>query len=183
MRLKKLGIWFLAIFLFATHVWVRSASADEPSHSWKQMTSRSKDCQIAFPSQPQVIQRALKVSEEGHMLTYDIYLAPLHRDALCLLLVATYPAPMTQGNAVAGLEGLLNGILGHNPESKMTFAKVIDLKGNPAVDFLIQSPTSYFRGQALMVGSKLFLIALEGRADQFEEKVFTRFAETFSLLP
>lgn len=183
MKLKTLGIWFLAFFLFATHVFIRSASAAEPSAVWKQMTTRAKECQIAFPSQPQVIQRALKVSEQGHMLTYDIYLAPLTRDALCLLLVATYPTQMTQGNAVAGLEGLLNGILGHNPESKMSFANVVQIKGHQAVDFLIQSPTSYFRGQALMVGNKLFLMALEGRADQLDEKSFSKFAGSFSLLP
>ncbi len=181
MKLKKLGIWLLAASLFATHVFVRSLAAEEII-AWKPVTSRTNDCQIAFPAQPQLIQQALKVSEQGHMLTYDIYLAPLHRDALCLLLVATYPMPVPKGNELAGLEGLLNGILGHNPDSKVVFANVIEHAGVPAVDFLIQSSTSYFRGKTLLVGNKLFLLAIEGKAGQLDEKAFGRFSGSFALI-
>jgi hypothetical protein len=182
MKMKKLGIWLLALSLFATHVCVRSLSAEELP-SWKSMTTRTNDCQIAFPAQPQLIQQALKVSEQGHMLTYDIYLAPLHKEALCLLLVATYPLPVAKGNELAGLEGLLNGILGHNPDSKVVFANVVDHHGHTSVDFLIQSSTSYFRGKTLMVGNKLFLLAIEGKAGQLDEKAFKHFSGSFALIP
>jgi hypothetical protein len=181
-KAKKLGIWLLAIFLLATHVLIRSAHASE-ADIWKQIYSRTGDCRISFPSVPKMIQQALTVTEEGDKLTYDVYLAPLNEKALCLLLVAVYPFPLKSGQELAGIEGLLNGIVGHHPENKLVFAKVIDKKGHPAVDFLVQSPMSYFRGQAMMKGNKLYLIAIEGRKGEINEEAFLKFSQSFSLVP
>ena len=50
------------------------------------------------------------------------------------------------------------------------------------MNFLVQSGKSYFRGQALMVGNKLFLIAMEGRKGTLQEAIFTRFLKSFQLL-
>ena len=65
---------------------------------------------------------------------------------------------------------------------------VVQARGSPTlvwkvVDFLVQSPTSFFRGHALMVDNKLYLIAIEGKQGELDEKAFTRFAESFSLTP
>ena len=182
-KLKKLGIWALAIFLFASHIFIRTVAHADEGSSWKQVYARSGDCRIAFPAAPQMMQQAIKVSEAGHMLTYDIYLAPLNDNALCLLLVATYPVAVPQGEEMAGLEGLLNGIVGHNPDNKLIFAKAINYRQHQAVDFLVQSSTSYFRGQALMVGNKLYLVAIEGHEKLIDEKSFNTFIKSFSLVP
>ena len=181
-KAKKVGIWLLALFLFVSHVFIRSAAAEEVS-GWKQIYTRTGDCRISFPSVPKMIQQALTVTEEGDKLTYDVYLAPLDEKALCLLLVAVYPFPLKSGQELAGIEGLLNGIVGHHPENKLIFANVIDQKGNKVVDFLVQSPSSYFRGQALMRGNKLYLLAIEGKKGEQNEEAFKKFVQSFSLLP
>ncbi len=168
-KAKKLGVWLLAIFLLATHLLIRStAQAAEPD-AWKQIYTWNGDCRISFPSVPKMIQQALTVTEEGDKLTYDVYLAPLNEKALCLLLVAVYPFPLKSGQELAGIEGLLNGIVGHHPENKLVFVNIINQKGNQAVDFLVQAPLSYFRGQAMMKGNKLYLIAIEGRKGELNE--------------
>lgn len=178
---KKIGIWFLAFFLFATHIFIRSvAHADEGSH-WDLMVSRTGDCRIHFPSRPQMVQQSLKMNEEGLRLNYDVYLAPFEDKGVCLLLIAQYPLPIAQGHEMAGLEGLLNGIVSHNKDNKLAFAKMIDLKGIPAVDFLVQSGTNYFRGIAFMTGNKLYLIAMEGKKGSLDEKVFLKFTGSFQL--
>jgi hypothetical protein len=182
-RAKKIGIWLLALALFATQVLLRSsAHADEVS-SWKQIYAITGDCRISFPTVPKMLQQALKVSEDGDHLTYDVYLSPLNEKALCLLLVAIYPFPLKSGQELAGIEGLLSGIVGHHPDNKLVFAKLIDHKGIPVVDFLVQSPSSYFRGHALMKGNKLYLIAIEGKQGELNEKTFRDFSSTFSLVP
>ncbi|HEX2583262.1 MAG TPA: hypothetical protein VHL30_04010 [Chlamydiales bacterium] len=182
-KAKKIGVWLLAIFLLATHLLIRStAQAAEPD-SWKQFYTRGGECRISFPSVPKMIQQALTVTEEGDKLTYDVYLAPLNEKALCLLLVAAYPFPLKSGHELLGIEGLLNGIVGHHPDNKLIFANVINQKGNQAVDFLVQSPSSYFRGQAMMKGHKLYLLAIEGKKEDFNEEAFKKFAESFSLVP
>ncbi|MBU6447201.1 MAG: hypothetical protein KGQ49_07370, partial [Verrucomicrobia bacterium] len=100
-----------------------------------------------------------------------------------LLLIATYPMPLSGGHEVAGLEGLLSGILNHNPENQLVYANLTDLMGHPAMDFLVEGGTSYFRGQALMIGNKLYLIAMEGIKGKLDEKIYTKFLKSFNLTP
>jgi hypothetical protein len=182
-KLRKLGIWCLAVVLFVSHVLLRSAYAEEPrTDLWKEMQTRTGDCRISFPSVPKLVQQSLNVSEKGHKLLYDVYLAPLKGQSLCLLLEATYPFPLKEGHEIAGLEGLLRGIIGNNAGNKLVFANVLEHKGHPVVDFLVQSPTSFFRGQALMVNNKLYLLAIEGKTGELDEQAFARFTESFALL-
>ncbi|MDE3045504.1 MAG: hypothetical protein KGJ02_02515 [Verrucomicrobiota bacterium] len=174
--LKKFGIWCLAIGLFAAHILIRSvAHADAP------MPSSAHNCRIMFPSSPQHVQQSIRLSAEGHTLVYDLYLAPLNNNTLCLLLVATYPSPLTPGNETAALEALLQGLLNHNPENTLAFANATSHKSHPALDFLIQSSNSYFRAFSVMVGNKLYLIAMEGHEVAPNEAQFSQFVKTFGL--
>ena len=98
-----------------------------------------------------------------------------------MLLVATYPQALSGGHEVAGLEGLLKGIVGHSPENKLIYANLLEHSGHPSLNFLVQSLSNYFRGHAMMSGNKLFLIAMEGRKTDLDEKMFSRFMQSFSL--
>lgn len=179
---KKVGIWILALALFMAHLFFRSVAHAEEGSGWKKTYSKNGECVIDFPSPPQMVQQSLKLSDSGQRLNYDIYLAPFEDKGVFLLLIATYPLPLTGGHEVAGLEGLLRGIMGHSPDHSLVFADLIDYRGHPALNFLVQGQTSYFRGQALMVGNKLFLIAMEGHKGAMQENVFTRFLKSFQLL-
>ncbi|HSX37404.1 MAG TPA: hypothetical protein VLE95_01065 [Chlamydiales bacterium] len=152
------------------------ASADH----WNQFHTKNKECSISFPEQPTLFQQSLKVASGEH-LHYDIYLAPFQNKGIFMLLVATYPHPLTGGHEVAGLEGLLKGIVGHNPENKLIFAELVTHEGKPAMTFLVQSVSNYFRGQALMSENKLFLIAMEGRKTELDESMFGKFLESFQI--
>ncbi len=180
---KKIGIWFLAFVLFMAHVFFRSvAHADTPqiaNVSWKQVYMKGGECSIAFPSPPQLIQQALNLAD-GQKLLYDVYVSPFENKAVFLLLVATYPQPLTNGHEVAGLESLVQGIVAHHAENVLVFAEKMDFNGHQAIDFLVQGGSNYFRGKAVMVGNQLFLMAMEGR-DQGEEALFAKFVRSFQL--
>jgi hypothetical protein len=178
---KKIGIWALAVALFMAHLLFRSVAHADAGPTWKQTYSKSGECLIDFPSPPQMVQQSLKISDSGAKLNYDIYLAPFEDKGVFLLLIATYPLPLTGGHEVAGLDGLLKGIVGHSPDNVLVFSDQIDFHGHPAMNFLVQSGKSYFRGQAFMVGNKLFLIAMEGRKGTMQETIFTRFLKSFQL--
>lgn len=178
---KKIGIWFLALSLFAFHVFFRSVAHADSGPSWTKIFSKSGECHISFPSAPQMIQQNLPLADGVNRLSYDVYLAPHEDKGVFLLLVATYPAPLSGGHEIAGLEGLLNGIVSHNPENELVYADIIDLLGHPAMNFLVEGGNSYFRGQALMVGNKLYLIAMEGLKGQMDEAVYARFLKSFNL--
>ncbi len=177
---KKVGIWILALTLFFAHLFFRSVAHADEGSSWNQVNTGSGECLISFPATPQMVQQELNLSG-GQKLFYDIYLAPFESKGVFLLLIATYPAPLASGHEMAGVEGLLKGILSHHPDNRLEFAELIEIDGHPAMNFLIQSGVNYFRGQALMVGNKLFLIAMEGRKDAREENVFLRFVKSFQL--
>jgi hypothetical protein len=179
---KKAGIWFLALFLLVAHVLLRSSLHAEELSTWQQIKTKAGDCSISFPVLPKFMHQSMVVSKQGHKLDYDIYLAPLNDKALCLLLVATYPFQLKEGHELAGIEGLLNGIVGQSPDNKLIFANLIEIEKHKAVDFLVQSPKSYFRGAALMIGNKLYLIAIEGLSNELNEEAFARFTQSFSLI-
>ena len=178
---KKLGIWLLAIGLMVAHIIFRStAHAEAPDDAWKQFYTQDGRCSISFPGQPTLVQQSLNVAD-GQRLNYGIYLAPFEDKGVFMLLVATYPHSLSGGHEVAGLQGLLKGIVGHNIENKLVFANLVDHSGRPAMNFLVQGLSNYFRGHAIMSGNKLFLIAMEGRKTELDEKTFNRFLESFQL--
>lgn len=183
---KKIGLWLLVLALFAIHLLCRSqVMAQETAvvSVWKEVYARTGDCRISFPSLPQMFQQTLKLDEAGSKkLTYDIYFAPYLDRGICLLLIAQYPSAVKSGQEVAGLEGLLKGIVGHHADNKLVFSEMTESNGFKTLNFLIESGKNYFRGQALMVGNKLYMLAMEGRKQSFEESVFKRFTDSFQLL-
>lgn len=179
-RLKKLGIWVFAFSLFVFHLLFRSA-AHADSSSWTQVFAEGGKCSISFPTKPQQIQQSLPLADGINRLQYDVYLAPHEDKGVFLLLVATYPMPISGGNEIAGLEGLLKGILNHHPNNELVYAELIDLMGKPAMDFLVEGTSSYFRGQAVMIENQLYLIAMEGILGKTDEKMYQKFLNTFKM--
>lgn len=180
-KFKTVGIWFLAFSLFAFHVLFRSVGHADEGANWKQIYTKQGECNIAFPCTPQMIQQSMPLADGVNRLSYDVYLAPHEDKGVYLLLVATYPAPISGGHEVAGLEGLLSGIVNHNPDNQLIYADLTELNGHPAMDFLVEGGKSYFRGQATMVGNKLYLIAMEGLKGKMDEGAYTKFLRSFKL--
>lgn len=182
--MKTIGLWILTIVLIAAHIFFRSqAQADSPATVvWQEISARSGDCQISFPTSPQVVEQQLQLGQEGLQLAYDVYLAPYQERAICLLLVATYPKSLTEHSEAEGLDGLLRGIVGQHPDNKLLFAERIRQQGFPALSFMVQSRESFFRGLAVMVGNKLYMVAMEGIGRDFDEGAFQKFLGSFRLL-
>lgn len=178
---KKIGIWFLAFSLFAFHLLFRSVAHADSGPSWQKIFAKSGECHISFPTAPQMIQQTLPLADGVNRLAYDVYLAPHEDKGVFLLLIATYPMPLTGGHEMAGLEGLLSGIVNHNPENELVYADLVDVMGHPAVDFLVEGGKNYFRGQALMVGNRLYLIAMEGLKGKMDEGAYKKFIQSFTL--
>lgn len=179
---KKIGVWVLALSLLMAHIFFRSLAHADEAAPWKLFYPTQGTCAISFPTPPSFTHQSLKVSEEGHKLDYDIFLAPFEDKGIFMLLVATYPLPLSGGHEVAGLEGLLKGILAHHPDNQLIYAELVQFGGRPALNFLIQSTSNYFRGHALMVGNKLYLIAMEGGVSDLNENTFAYFLKSFKLL-
>ncbi len=180
---KRVGIWILALTLFMAHLLFRSvAHADEGNVGtpWKTVYTKGGECTISFPTAPQLVEQALNLPE-GQTLFYDVYLAPFENKGVFLFLVASYPSALAPGYENVGVEGLLKGIVGHRPDNQLIFSKAIQIEGHSGTTFLVESKTHYFRGQAFMLGNKLFLIAMEGKKEFAVENLFLQFAKSFHL--
>lgn len=178
---KKIGIWVLAVSLFVAQIWFRTALHADEGTGWKNTYAKNGECKIAFPSPPQLVQQSIQLSDQGHRLNYDVYIAPFQNHGVFLLLIATYPLPVTSGQEMVGLEGLVRGIVSHHEENELVYAKEAVFMGQTAIDFLVQSGSTYFRGHAFMMKNKLFLIAMEGKSGTMNEAVFQKFTKTFEL--
>jgi hypothetical protein len=178
---KKIGIWFLAFSLFACQLFFRSVAHAESSSNWMKIFAKSGDCHISFPCAPQMIQQTLPLADGVNRLSYDVYLAPHGEKGVFLLLIATYPNALSNGHEIAGLEGLINGIVNHSSGNELVYADLVDFHGKQAVNFLVEGGDNYFRGTALMVGNKLYLIGMEGLKLHMDESAFIRFLKSFKL--
>ena len=180
---RKIGLWFLTLALIGAHVFFRShANAEMPPIAWKEIQSRTGDCKISFPGIPQLIQQKLKVDGTDQHLTYDVYLAPFQNRGVCLLLIAQYPSEIPSGQEMQGLQALVKGIVSKDAENKLVFAEPVSFQQFPALNFLVQNGKNYFRAQAVMVKSKLYMIAMEGGKGHFDESFFQVFLRSFQLL-
>ena len=179
--MKKTGIWFLVFSLFAFHILSRSTAHADTGSIWSPTFAEAGDCHISFPGTPQKIQQTVPLADGVNRLSYDVYLAPHEDKGVFLLLIATYPSPLTGGNEIAGLEGLISGIVNHNPENSLVFAELTDHSGHMAADFLVHGDNNYFRGKAVIVGNRLYLIAMEGLKGHMDEASFAKFLKSFKL--
>ncbi len=137
-------------------------------------------CKVGFSAEPQVIRETMDLAKSRGQLSYEVYRSKMVNGSESLLLVASYPEPVAPGQELKGIEGFIKGVVGN--DNQLVFAHLTSVEGKEAVDFLIESPTSYFRGLVLMVGSKLYLIAMEGRLGSLDESAFERFSGSFSLV-
>src|SRR3989344_6292387 len=151
-------MWCFALLLFAFHFLFQPKLFAETNGTWQKIFTKSGECHISFPCTPQVVQQSLPTPDGEAQLSYDVYIAPHEDKGVFLLLVATYLAPGSAGHELAGLDGLLQGIVSHHPQNQLVFADVVDVEGYPAMNFLIEGGNNYFRGQALIIGNKLYLI-------------------------
>ena len=180
---KKTSLWLLTLLLLGAHIFFRSQAAHaEPPVVWKEILPRSGNCKISFPSLPQLIQQSFKVDEVGTRLNYDVYLASYQNRGVCILLIAQYPTAIPVGQELLGLQGLVRGIVSQNVENKLLFSDSVENQLFPALNFLVNSGKNYFRAQAIMVGSRLYMIGMEGGKQYFDEAVFQQFLNSFQLI-
>ena len=136
---------------------------------------------MKFPVAPEHISEKMSVPEEGYDLKYDAYIASVEKQAVFMLLIAQYPDFVDESYARISLEGFLNGILTHNPGNQLIFADLVLVNGYEALDFFIRTGGVYFKGRAMMVKNRLYLMAMECEVKNYDEARFNLFVNSFHL--
>jgi hypothetical protein len=103
----------------------------------------------------------------------------MEKKSVFLLLIAQYPDFVDQSYAQVSLEGFLNGILANNPGNQLLFADLLLVGGYEALDFFIRTGSVYFKGRAIMVKNKLYLMAMECEVQNYDETKYNYFVSSF----
>ncbi len=149
--------------------------------NWKEFHAVSSNCKMKFPSSPDHLSENMRLPEEGFDLKYDAYISAVDQKTVFLLLVAQYPDFVDETYARMSLESFLNGILTHNPNNQLIFADLSLVDGHEALDFFIRTGGVYFKGRALMVKNSLYLMAMECEVQNYDEKNYNTFVNSFQL--
>ncbi len=155
--------------------------SQENINSWKTFHATSGKCKISLPSVPEHISQRMRMPEEGYDLQYDVYVASHEKQAVYMVLIAQYPPFVNEDYAEMSLESFLNGILSQNENNRLLFADLVEVNGNKALDFFIQTNGVYFKGRAIMAKNNLYLLAMECEVKNYQEVHFNHFVNSFQI--
>lgn len=148
---------------------------------WKEVQSKQGKCTMSFPGKAEHISESMKIDEDGTELKYDAYIASSDPETVFMLLVALYPDFVDEEFAQMSLEAFLNGILSNGGGAQLLFADLVLVQGHEGMDFFIRTGANYFKGRALMVKNQLYLMAMECKVSDYDEKHYEKFVNSFLL--
>ena len=146
---------------------------------WSEFYSSSGSCKILFPSAPQHLYDQFEMSGSSKKMQYDVYLSNENSD-IFLMVVAQYPFELTDDQKVMSLEGFLQGFL--QGGNQLMQADVVNILGHQGLEFFVKNHEKSFKGCCLIVGSTLYLLAMEGSSMDFKEETFKKFISSFQLV-
>mgnify|MGYP000202101181 CR=1 FL=1 len=150
------------------------------SANWHKVASKQGNCTVKFPSSAERVSEKMKIDEVTEM-QYEAYVSASNEDTVFMMLVAQYPDFVDEDFAQMSLEAFLNGILSHGAEAQLLFADLVLVQGYEGLDFFIRTGPNFFKGRVLMVKSQLYLLAMECKVSEYDEKGYEAFVNSFLL--
>lgn len=180
---------FGAIFLTATSIGggpVQLAQKEMIQTSqvsdWKKFHSVHGKCMVSLPHSPDHVKQMMPFPEQGYNLRYDVYVSTHEKKAVYMMLIAQYPPFINESHAEMSLESFLNGLVTQNHDNELIFADLINVQGHKGLDFFIKSKGVYFKGRAIMAENHLYLLAMECNQNNYLERHYNHFIESFEFV-
>lgn len=148
---------------------------------WKEVHSDAGNCKATFPRNPDHMQQDMKMKGTDSKLRYHVYVADHQRKEVFMVLIAKYPGEVKTEDAKKNLEHFLNTLISQNANNRLLFADLIQVNGNPAMDFFIRTDAVYFKGRAIQANNSLYLLAMECEINNYQEHHYNYFIQSFSL--
>lgn len=159
---------------------VKAAAAKQAdAMDWKHYYSNNGKCTIALPNKPEHMRQVLSDPKTGSSMNYDVYLSAFEKKAVYMVLIANYPQPIEVSDSIQSLENFLNGLLTQNPHNKLVFADITEVGGHKALDFIIESKGVLFQGRAILSKTNMYLLAMECQRENYLEKHYKYFIQSF----
>ncbi len=175
-QIKLIQHLIFSCLLFSGIGWT-AAAYPETASCWKEF--KASCCSMKFPAEPEHLSETVAIDGKGRELKYDIYISKGEQQTLFILLVAQYPEGIDAADAQRSFDGFLKGILTHHPDNQILSADPMIIDGNKALDFLIRTKNLYFKGRAVMIKSKIYLMGMECEIPHYNENRYTYFVTSF----
>ena len=160
---------------------VASASKSGEFDRWHQMHSTEGSCKATFPRKPEHMQQEMQVKGNTEKVRYNVYVADHQKKEVFMVLIANYPGELKKQDAKHHLENFLNTLVSQNEKNRLLFADLVEVDGNPGMDFFIRTESIYFKGRAIQANNSLYLLAMECEIKNYQEHHFNYFIESFTL--
>lgn len=156
-----------------------TAQAVKPD--WRTYTFDDDAFSVELPASPQHAEESLKDPNTGRVRKYDMYVSSLNDGSLYMISMITYAEDEElQGKVL--LEAVRDEMTKAHPGNKLNGSTNGTFLNNDSIDFSIVNPEAEMGSKAFLAGNRLFLLTHMAPKDQYEQKDFSRFADSFKLL-
>ena len=159
--------------------------AEKDAHlmeGWREFQSDSGQFSVEFPSYPQHVSEKYALADSGLILEYDVYVVEEEDGTIYMMSLIKYPEQVDTSDEQAILIGLKDEMLEANPTNELISLDGVEVAGCEAIEFAIENDEAFINSQALMAGKTLYLLSVIDRADQFVEKDYSHYTNSFELL-
>ena len=153
------------------------------SSDWKEFNSADGGFRILFPDYPQREESDIKVPNSDITLKLIYYIDDKGADGAYLASFTQYPENTDVSQPKINLENALNGTMAANEGNKLISSTYSELQNNPALDFVIQNDSIKYtnKGKIVLVGKKIYQIAVVQGSDKLDDNSFNKFISSFQL--
>lgn len=170
--------WF---FSFSIILFLASALS---ASDWREFQGNCDAFKVLMPSTPNHWHNQIKVADSEQKLNYDVYVSGNEQEAMYMMLVADFPKELTANQEMLSIEGFMRGVLKDKDQNKLLFIDSLKVQGHAAMDFLMKSKQDhFFKGRVIAASKKLYLLTVECSLENFNEKDYKTFMNSFVLLP
>ncbi len=148
---------------------------------WIDFYSVEGKCKINFPQKPHHVEQMIPIEESNLYLKYDVYLTHMEEGSIYMMVIAQYPTDIDPKNHRASLEGFINGIMNHKNKNKLISADFFEFQGHNALDFHVERLNRSFKGRAMIVANRLYLLAMEADDNSNLDINYKKYIESFAL--
>lgn len=152
-----------------------------PIDDWKPFTSESNHFEAGFPNPPQHVSKSVPIPDTDKKNLFDIYISEQPNQTIFMVRVITYPDDYNF-NGEALIRKGMEEMLGANDQNVLRKIEYGTFQGTKSLHFAVQNPTARTDALSFLIGRKLYLLSYVSHVDNYDDKAFSLFTDSFKLI-
>ncbi len=158
------------------------ALAQESFKLWKSFTPPTGEFKALFPSLPQHAAENTRDPHTNQPRNYVMYVSEKPNGTLLMVSMITYPKDGTMAPPTQILHNVMQELMTSNPANKLISEKENPIAAYPSLDFSIKNKEVRIENRGFIKDHTLFLLTFIAKNEEFNEKEYMHFLDSFELL-